>query len=71
MTRRDDECITTTREQVQAAIRELVSQGKLYDTGERRWSERYQCWEIVWCAVPSEREKKTEMRKPARIRRAS
>jgi hypothetical protein len=53
----DDECIPMTREQIQAAIRELVSQGKLYDTGERRWSERYQCWEIVWCAVPSEREK--------------
>lgn len=39
------------RLEIEAALRRLVRQGLIYDTGKRRWSERSQQYQIVWAAV--------------------
>jgi hypothetical protein len=36
------------RRMIEEAILSLAAQGFLYDTGERRWSERTQSYQIVW-----------------------
>lgn len=41
-----------TMEDLEEAIKSLAEQGKIYDTGERRWSERTRSYQIVWAAVP-------------------
>jgi hypothetical protein len=38
---------------VEEAVQRLVAQGRLYDTGMRRWSERTQTFQVVWAAVPN------------------
>jgi hypothetical protein len=40
------------RSTVQKAVYELAAEGLIYDTGQRRWSERTQSYHIVWAAVP-------------------
>ncbi len=35
---------------VNKAIQELAREGKIYDTGQRRWSERTGSYQIVWAA---------------------
>ena len=37
-------------ESVNEAIQELAREGKIYDTGKRRWSERTGSYQIVWAA---------------------
>jgi hypothetical protein len=37
---------------IEASIQSLVAEGLVYDTGERRWSERTQSHQVVWAAVP-------------------
>jgi hypothetical protein len=56
---RDDNRETANRrdedeyyEMIGACIQVLVAEGRLYDTGERRWSERTQSHQVVWGAVP-------------------
>jgi len=39
-------------EEIEAALHELAAEGRIYDTGERRWSERTQSHQVVWAAVP-------------------
>jgi hypothetical protein len=39
-------------EMIETALQELAADGQVYDTGERRWSERRQSYEVVWGAVP-------------------
>jgi hypothetical protein len=39
-------------DEIEAALQELVAEGLVYDTGERRWSERTQSHQVVWAAVP-------------------
>jgi len=39
-------------EMIEQAIQELVAEGRVYDTGERRWSERTQSYQVVWAAIP-------------------
>jgi len=39
------------QEQVMEALRRLATEGRIYDTGRRNWSERY-----VWVAVPPKQE---------------
>jgi hypothetical protein len=39
-------------DEIETAIQELVADGKVYDTGERRWSEQTQSYEVVWALVP-------------------
>jgi hypothetical protein len=39
-------------EVIEQAIQELVAEGRVYDTGERRWSERTQSYQVVWAAIP-------------------
>jgi hypothetical protein len=39
---------TETQIQIEAAIKQLVEEGILYDTGRRRWSERTGRYQIVW-----------------------
>jgi hypothetical protein len=34
--------------EIEAAIKQLVAEGVLYDTGRRRWSERTGRYQIVW-----------------------
>jgi hypothetical protein len=34
--------------EIEAAIKDLVEEGILYDTGRRRWSERTGRYQIVW-----------------------
>jgi hypothetical protein len=46
--RNQDEC----DEIIEAALQELVAEGRVYDTGERRWSERTQIYQTVWGLVP-------------------
>jgi hypothetical protein len=40
---------------IQKAIYELAAQGLIYDTGQRRSSERTQSYRIVWAAVPAKK----------------
>jgi hypothetical protein len=37
-------------ESVNEAIQELAREGKIYDTGKKRWSERTGSYQIVWAA---------------------
>jgi len=39
-------------DEIEVALQQLVAQGLVYDTGERRWSERTQSQQVVWAAVP-------------------
>jgi hypothetical protein len=39
-------------EMVLQAIQELAAKGLIYDSGERRWSDRTLSWQIVWKATP-------------------
>jgi hypothetical protein len=43
-------------EMIEKVIQQLAAQGKVYDTGERRWSERTQSYQVVWAAVPPKHE---------------
>jgi hypothetical protein len=43
--------------EVQKAIASLAKEGLIYDTGQRRWSERTQSYQIVWAAVPPKSER--------------
>jgi hypothetical protein len=38
-------------EMFEKAFQELAAQGLVYDTGERRWSERTQSHQVVWAAT--------------------
>ena len=42
-------------EMTEAAFRRLEAEGRIYDTGERRWSERTQTHQVVWAAVPKDK----------------
>jgi hypothetical protein len=39
---------TETQIEIEAAIKQLVEEGILYDTGRRRWSERTGRYQIVY-----------------------
>jgi hypothetical protein len=39
--------------EIRAAIQEFVRKGLVVDSGERRWSERTRCYEIVWALAGS------------------
>jgi hypothetical protein len=39
-------------EMIEAAFRRLEAEGQIYDTGQRRWSERTRTHQVVWAAVP-------------------
>ena len=39
-------------EVIEEAFQSLARDGRIYDTGERVWSERTKLYEIVWAAVP-------------------
>jgi hypothetical protein len=39
------------RRAIETAIQELVEQGLLVDSGERRWSQQTKRYEIVWVAI--------------------
>jgi hypothetical protein len=45
---RKDKPVDPTEMQTEAAIKDLVEAGILYDTGRRRWSERTGRYQIVW-----------------------
>jgi hypothetical protein len=42
---------------IEEAILSLAAEGLLYDTGERRWSNRTQSYQVVWAAVPRKGER--------------
>ena len=42
-------------EMIEAAVRRLAAEGRIYDTGKRRWSERTQTYQVVWAAVPEDK----------------
>ena len=42
-------------EMLEAALRRLEAEGQIYDTGERRWSERTRTHQVVWAAVPKDK----------------
>jgi hypothetical protein len=49
MTRKDKPVDRTeTQIEIEAAIKQLVEEGILYDTGRRRWFERTGRYQIVW-----------------------
>ena len=51
-----DETVVTEEEAYEAieeAFREMEREGLIYDTGERRWSNQTQRYEIVWKAKTS------------------
>jgi hypothetical protein len=37
---------------INEALERAAEQGLIYDTGQRRWSERTQSYQIVWAAIP-------------------
>jgi hypothetical protein len=49
---RTEELAPINDEMIEDAIQRLVADGLVYDTGERRWSERTQSHQVVWAAVP-------------------
>ena len=44
-------------EMIEAAFRRLEAEGRIYDTGKRRWSERTRTHQVVWAAVPKDKHK--------------
>jgi hypothetical protein len=42
-------------EMLEAAFRTLEAEGKIYNTGQRRWSERTQTYQVVWATVPKDK----------------
>ena len=56
MSKKQQNQVTFTREEVWAAIKNLVEQGKLVDSGMRRLSPRTGEMQIVWVAVPPKKE---------------
>jgi hypothetical protein len=45
--------VLTDEEQIQEAIESLARDGLIVDSGQRRWSERTQSYQIVWVAAGS------------------
>ncbi|MCD9106063.1 hypothetical protein [Bradyrhizobium japonicum] len=43
--------------EMEEAVKELAAAGLIYDTGQRRWSERTKSYQVVWAAVPPENER--------------
>jgi hypothetical protein len=43
--------VLTVEEQIQEAIQSLAHEGLIVDSGQRRWSERTQSYQIVWVAA--------------------
>ena len=43
-------------EQVMEALRRMAAEGRIYDTGRRKWSERTRSYQVVWAAVPPKQE---------------
>ena len=43
----------TELSEIRAAVQELVRKGLIVDSGERRWSGRTRCYEIVWALAGS------------------
>jgi hypothetical protein len=39
-------------EMIEEACRKLAAEGRIYDTGQRKWSERTKSYQIVWGVVP-------------------
>jgi hypothetical protein len=39
-------------EAIDDCLRMLAAEGRIYDTGQRKWSERTQSYQIVWEIVP-------------------
>jgi hypothetical protein len=39
-------------EMIDEACRKLAAEGRIYDTGQRKWSERTKSYQIVWGVVP-------------------
>jgi len=37
-------------EQVMEALRRMAAEGRIYDTGRRKWSERTRSYQVVWAA---------------------
>jgi hypothetical protein len=46
-----------TSRMIEEALRQLAEEGRIYDTGQRRWSERTQSYQIVWAATPPKQER--------------
>lgn len=51
-------------EVIDEAIQSLARERRIYDNGERRWSERTKRYEIVWAAVPGAIDKACEAGRP-------
>jgi hypothetical protein len=49
----DSQHTNPTKREIEAAIRALADEGLIYDTGQRRWSERFQEYQIVWATIES------------------
>jgi hypothetical protein len=49
----DSQHTNPAKREIEAAIRALADEGLIYDTGRRRWSERFQEYQIVWATVES------------------
>jgi hypothetical protein len=39
-------------EMFEQTCRELAADGLIYDTGQRKWSERMKSYQVVWAFVP-------------------
>jgi hypothetical protein len=46
-----------TSRMIAEALQQLAEEGRIYDTGQRRWSERTQSYQIVWAATPPKQER--------------
>lgn len=44
-------------EMIEQLLREAEVKGLVYDTGQRRWSETTQSYQIVWAKSPPKRER--------------
>ncbi|MCS3496169.1 hypothetical protein M2189_004871 [Bradyrhizobium japonicum] len=42
--------------EMEKAVKELEAAGLIYDTGQKRWSDRTQSYQVVWAAVPPKHE---------------
>ena len=49
----DSQLTNAAKQGIEAAIRALADEGLIYDTGQRRWSERSQEYQIVWATIDS------------------
>ena len=47
---------TENHETIEESLQWLAAHGFIYDTGQRRWSDRTQSYQVVWAAIPPKHE---------------